>query len=378
MKQILNIAYFEIVHIFRDRLLFLIVFCVPLLYTALFGAIYFSGTLQHIPLGIVDLDQSAESRTAASFFANNPNFQVVPEATTYEELEAGMKNGTLRAGVVIPEGYAQQLSQHQLTEIATVLDGSNLLISYNTRKYFQQVLNALTTDHTAAYLAGLGMTKQEITNVMDTVSFSTQIWYNPTLSYVSFIFMGFVIMILHQIGLLGVGLTVQREKERNSWIQFVSTSVPAWKIFIGKGLPYFITNFFNYGLLLWLAAYFVNVKIGGSVALILVMGLLFDVIIVSLGFLISLFAVNSLQVTRYLMLLSVPLFALSGFTWPGSHMPAVLNWAGHLLPYTWMANGFRLAILKNLGFTDLSVTLLVLTITAALTSSLALNFTKRI
>lgn len=377
MRQILNIAHYEIAHILRDKILLLIVFIVPLFYAVLFGIIYIAGTLQHVPLGIVDLDHSVESREIVSTFENTPNFKVIPEVNDYAGLEAGMKNGAIRAGVVIPEDYSQKLSQHQLTEILTVYDGSNMIYGLNSRKYLQQVLNTFSAGQTAAYLGGLGMTKKEITNVMDTVSFSMQVWYNPTFSYTTFIFMGLVVMILHQVGFMSISLTVTREKEQNSWIQFVSTAVPSWKIFVGKAIPYFIANFFNYGLLLWFSARFIDVKIGGSVALILWLGLLFNIIIVSLGFVISLYAPNSLQITRYLMLLSVPLFVISGFTWPSTHMPEVLNKLAQLMPYTWMANGFRLATVKNWGFADMRMTLAVLAGMAAVSSFLALTFSKR-
>lgn len=355
----------------------LMVFIVPLLYTSLFGMIYFSSTLQHVQLGIVDLDHSADSRAVVSAFENTSNFKVIPEVNTYAGLDAGMKSGMVRAGVVIPHGYSQKLSQHQITHILTVYDGSNLIVGFNTRKYFQQVLNSFSADHTASYLGGLGMTKQEIRNVMDTVSFSMQIWYNPTSSYVTYILMGLVIMILHQIGLMSISLTVTREKGRNTWIQYLCASVPPWKIFLGKGLPYFIANFFNYGLLLWVAARFVNVKIEGSLALIILLGLLFDVCIVSMGFIISLYAPNSLQVTRYLLLLSIPLFVISGYTWPSTHIPMLINRLAQLMPYTWMSKGFRLITVKNLGVDYLAVTIMVMSIMAAVLSFFAMTFSKR-
>lgn len=377
MKQILNIAHYEIVHILKDRILILMVFIIPLLYTSLFGMIYFSSILQHVQLGIVDLDHSADSRAVVSAFENTPNFKVIPDVTTYAGLEEGMKNGVVRAGVVIPKDYSQKLSQHQLTQILTVYDGSNLIVGFNTRKYFQQVLNTFSAEHTAAYLGGLGMTKQEITNVMDTVSFSMQVWYNPTFSYPTYILMGLVIMTLHQIGLMGIGLTVTREKERNTWIQYLCAAVPQWKIFIGKGLPYYIANFFNYSLLLWVAARFVNVKIEGSLALIILLGLLFDAIIVAMGFVISLYAPNSLQVTRYLMLLSIPIFVISGYSWPSTHIPLFINRLAQLMPYTWMSEGFRLVTVKNLGADYLVVPIMVLTVMAAVLSFFALTFSKR-
>ncbi|AET67078.1 ABC-type multidrug transport system, permease component [Desulfosporosinus orientis DSM 765] len=377
MKQILNIAHYEIMHIFRERVLLAILFIVPLLYASMFGMVYVSAILQHVPLGIVDLDHSQESRAVVSAFENTSNFKVIPQVSTYADLEAGMKNGLVRAGVVIPADYSQKLAQHQLTQILTVYDGSNLIYGFNTRKYFQQVLNTFSAEHTASYLSGLGMTKQEITNVMDMVSYSMEVWYNPTFSYATFIFMGLVLMIIQQIGLLGIGLTVTREKEENSWLQFLCAAVPQWKIFMGKALPYFIANFFNYGLLLWIAARFVNVKIEGSVGLILLLGLLFDLIIISAGFIVSVYFPNSLLVTRYLMLISVPIFVASGYSWPSTHIPVAINMLLRTMPYTWMAEGFRLLTVKNLSFAYIADKIMVLILMAAATTFFALTFPKR-
>ncbi len=377
MKQILSIAYYEIVQIFKDRILFLIVFFVPLLYASLLGVIYASSILQHVPLGIVDLDNSVESRAVVSAFENTVNFQVIPEINTYAGLERGMKNGTVRAGIVIPNDYSQKLSQHRITQILSIYDGSNLIYGFNIRRYFRQVLNTFSAEHTAAYLGGLGMSKQEIANVMDTVSIYTQVWYNPTYSYSTFIFPGLVILILHQIGLLGIGLTITREKDRNSWLQYLCAAVPQWKIYTGKALPYFIVNFFNYSLLLWVAVRFINVKLEGSLTLILLLGLLFNIIISSLGFVVSLYSSNSLQVVRYVTLLSLPVFFVAGYTWPGTQMQAQLYELSKLSPYTWMAEGFRMVTIKDLDFNYLAITTIILSCMAVITSFFALTFSKR-
>ncbi|MFA6808320.1 MAG: ABC transporter permease [Eubacteriales bacterium] len=377
MKQIMTIAYYEAIHILKDKVLLLVVFIAPVLYAALFGMIYISGTLQHVPLGIVDLDHSTESRAVVSSFENTDNFKIISGVTSYEDLEKGMKNGTVRAGVVIPKDYSQKLSQHQLTQISTVYDGSNLIYGYNTRRYFITMLNTFSAEHTASYLAGLGMTKREITDVMDTVSYSMQVWYNPTYSYPTFIFIGMVVMILHQLGFLCIALTVTREKEKNTWIQFLCSAIPQWKIFIGKALPYFIAGFFNFSLLLWVAVRFINVKFSGSLVLILLLGLLFNIIITSSGFVVSLYAPNSLQVTRYLMLMSVPLFVISGYTWPGAYIPKLLNGLARLMPYTWMAEGIRYVTVKNLGVDYLVTIISVLALMAGGSSFLALTFSKR-
>ncbi|BCV22969.1 ABC transporter permease [Moorella sp. Hama-1] len=377
MRQLLNIAHYEMLHIFKEKILFLMVFLVPLGYAALFGAAYVTAVLNNVPIAIVDLDDSKLSREIAAAFANSPHFRVVDDIKTYQELQEGMKNGRVRAGVVIPEHFEQDMAQHTLTRVLTVYDGSNLIWGYNTRKYIREVFNEFSASNTASYLADMGYNKNDIRSIMDTVSLNTEVWYNPTFSYANFLYMGLIMIILHQIGLLSVSLTITREKERKTWLQFLSAPVPAWKIFAGKAIPYFTANFFNYALLLWFASRFVHVKIGGSLALILLLGILYDLIITSAGFFISAHAPNSLQVTRYLMLLSVPFFMISGYTWPGTHIPAGINYLARLLPFTWMAQGFRQVTLKELNLSYIFPYILALVLMAVLAVLPAITFTKR-
>ncbi len=350
MRQIWNIAYYEIRHILKDPILLLIVAAVPLFYATVFGAAFVSGVLRDIPTGIVDLDNSALSREVSTAFHASPYFHVRGEIDSYEVLERAMKEGTVRAGVVIPEGFGSEVAGQRSGKVLIVYDGSNLIWGFNVRKNALEVMNDFNARHGAKYLAGLGFTESEIRHTLDGVSLHYEFWYNPTYSYVNFLFMGIMIMIIHQIGLLPAGLTVTREKEQNTWIQFLCAPLPRWKIFLGKSLPYLAANFVNFGLLVWLAASFVHAKVAGSPALIMALGALFSVIVVSVGFVISVYAPNSLQATRFILPLAFPVFIISGYTWPATHIPDAVNGLARLLPYTWMAEGFRMVTIKELGW----------------------------
>lgn len=285
MKQVLNIAYYEVLHIFKDKIILLLIFLVPAGYTLVFG-------------------------------------------------------------------FEKKISLHRAPAVLTVYDASNLIWGYNIRKYTLEVINKFSAEHAASYLAGLGMTGREINNVLDAVSCNVDVWYNPTYSYVTYLFMGLVMMIIHQICLLSVSLTVTREKDRNSWVQYLV-------------------------LLIWLSARFIHVKAGGSTALIVLLGLLYGTIITSAGFYFSTKAPNSLQVTRYVMLLSVPFFIISGYTWPLTHIPGYVEVLARLLPYTWMAEGMRTVTVKNLGLACISGPILALAAMSAFSVLLAVNFSKR-
>ena len=377
MRAIFTIACYETLLILKDRTLRLMLFVVPLLYAVVFGFVYMQGVLSQVPLAIVDLDHSAVSREVRTSFENSPYFRLVPGIESPDQLEKAMREGKVRAGIVIPEQFALNIQRHRPTELLGVYDASNLIWGYNTRRYMREVATDFNTQQTAAYLAGLGISKNQIQGIMNTVNLNYEVWYNPTFSYATYFYPGLLLMVIHQISLLSVSLTVTREKERNTWVQYLSSFLPSWKIFLGKALPYFIVNFFNYALLLWIASYFVNARLEGSVGLIVLFGLLFDIIITSLGFLISVHAPNSLQVTRYLMLISVPIFMASGFSWPQSHIPRAVNALSSLLPFPWMAEAFRMITVKNLSLAYVLKHLLVLLAMAGGSLGLAMTFKKK-
>jgi ABC-2 type transport system permease protein len=266
---------------------------------------------------------------------------------------------------------------HRAAEVLTVYDASNLIWGFNIRRYTLEVVNKFSIEHAASYLAGLGLSEREINNTLNTVSCNIEVWYNPTYSYATFLIMGLFVLIIHQLCLLCVSLSVTREKERNSWIQYLAAAVPAWKIFLGKSLPYFLTSLLNYGLLIWYAIHMVNVKVEGPVSPVIALGLVFILIVTSAGFYLSVRAANSLQVTRLVMLLSVPLFFISGCVWPKTHIPDAVNWLAVLLPYNWMAGAMRLLTVKNLGFEAVKFHTLLLCAMAALFVFLAATFNKR-
>jgi ABC-2 type transport system permease protein len=376
MKQLWNIAYYELLHVLKDPILILIVFIAPLFYASLFGVVYFSAVLHDVPLAIVDQDNTALSREIRVAFANDDSFKIITGIDSYEQMETGMKNGTLRAGIVIPQDFEQSLYLNRPAQILVVYDASNLIWGLNSRKFIREVINDFSTQHTATRLASMGFSPKEIDNIMNSVECTVTAWNNPTYSYTNYLFMGLMMMAVQQLGLFGVCLAVTREKERNSWIQYIAVSTPAWKIALGKSLPYLIMNFFNYSLILWVSSRFVQVKIEGSVVLLILLGLLYVITITFVGFIISLYSSNSLQATRYLMLLSLPLFIISGYTWPKIYIPEILNYIAVLFPSTWMMLGIRMVSINTAGLELLWPTLLVLGIFAVLTAYFALNFKK--
>ncbi|MGO0123430.1 ABC transporter permease [Desulfothermobacter acidiphilus] len=353
MSPVLTLAFYEFRHLLKDRVLFLIVFVAPLFYLGLFGLVYRSAVLEGIPLVVVDLDHSQLSRSLSEACAHSPHFRLVALTDDPRELEQALRENRARAGIVIPEHFARDVEQKRLARALAVYDGSNLIWGYNARKYLREVFNHFATDYATGHLEAKGLAPREIRAALEAVDLNVEPWYNPIFSYLDFLFPGLLLMIVHQLTLLAVGLTLTREKERGCWVHFLGSALPPWKIFLGKTLVYLVTASWNYTLLLWLAAWLLDLKIWGSPWPLALLGFLLALALTGGGYLISSLAPNSLQATRFITLLSVPLFIISGFTWPASQMPPGLVFLARLLPYTWAALAFRLAAIKELGVENL-------------------------
>ncbi|MDD4626536.1 MAG: ABC transporter permease [Syntrophomonas sp.] len=376
MRTMLNIANYEVRHILKDRVAFAIVFLAPLFYAFLMGSVYFSAAINDVPFALVDLDHSLASREVVNVFSSGQHFKINPEIDSYEKMETAMREGIIRGGIVIPEDFSQKLSQKQGTEVLAVYDASNLLWGYNVRKFAYEGMDEFNRRYAAAYLQSMGMHPTQSDEVLNMVRCSIMTWYNPTYSYINFLYAGVIFIILHQLGLLGITLTIPREKEGNTWIHYLASPLERWQIIFGKSLPYIIAGFFNYALLLWFAHQFILLKIEGSILLILLLGFLYTCAIMFLGFFISLYAENSLQISRYLILLSIPIFMISGYTWPRYRIPGVIIAISELTPFTWMAEAFRKVTIKNLGFPDIAFNVLGLIIMIIIGIGLSFTFRK--
>lgn len=71
--------------------------------------------------------------------------------------------------------------------------------------------------------------------------------------------------------------------------------------------------------------------------------------IIALGIFISVVSSNELEATQIAMLVAVPSFLVSGFTWPLQAIPGPVRVISRILPLTYFVNSLRDLALKEIG-----------------------------
>jgi ABC-2 type transport system permease protein len=372
--RFLAVARKEVIQILRDTRSLIIVVLMPVILVVLFGY-GVSLDLKHLPVYVWDRDGSQQSQDLLKRFQASDYFDVVRVVNNYPALVRAIDDGRAKMGVVIPWDFSRRLHDGRTAQVQALVDASddntaNVLIGYS-----QAVVQAYSSQVQLDWMRKRGQAGQAIP-----LSVETRTWYNENLESSAFIIPGVLALVMSVIGAFLTSLTIAREWERGSMEQLVSTPVTPLEIMLGKLVPYFIIGMFDVIVCAALALYWFHVPFRGSFVTLLVSSALFMIVVLSLGFFISVVAKNQLAASQIALVVTfLPAFLLSGFLYAIEQMPIVLQWITRILPARYYVSILKQVFLKGTPTQFLYADLAPLTVFALLLGLLATRaFHKRL
>ena len=347
LTRVFAIMKKEFLHVMRDKVMFSIVFLAPILFTCLFGFLYINGKVTQVPIVIFDQNQSEISRSLVRAFGDSEKFKIVGMIDSYSELERIIKIEKAYMGVVIPVNLQQKIKSGRSTEVGIVINGSNILVMNTVANAANQVVQTISARVTMQIMQGYGISKDKAYQAVTVVNFRTRIWYNPTLSYLNFMLLGLLAMLVQQLSMLGVALAFSKERENGTFSSLIYSRINGKEIICGKLLLYFLLFAIDAIVVYWLGISYFKLPMRGNVFLLMMVMGIFLLVVLTLGMLISLFSQNMSQAIQFSMLVAVPSFLLSGYTWPAFSMPIGLQFLSKLMPLTYFLEATRALILMG-------------------------------
>lgn len=336
-------------YIFKDKKVFAILFLIPALYTLLFGSVYSHHKVTDVATVLFDQDQSKLSREIVQALDASQSLRVEREVYSEADVKRAIDEGEAKAGVIIPSGLEASVKAGTPSSVMTLIDGSNMMIANTVVKGANEVISTFSYGVSTQKLLMSGQQEDEITATFSTIPFSYRVLYNPTFDYSDFLVNGMVGVALQQVLFLGIGLTVSREKEAGSWESLGAWKLQPWRLAFAKTFPYFVIGAFNTIVAALLMTRIFGLSLRGSIGALVLLALLFSYAVAGLGYLVSLTAKDRVSATQNAMLIALPSFVLSGYSWPFDAMPDALVTIGHMLPLTYFLEGIRDVYLKGHG-----------------------------
>jgi len=372
--RFLAVASKEVIQILRDSRSLIIVVIMPVILVLLFGY-GVNLDLKGLPVYVYDRDGSQQSQDLLKRFQASGYFHIARVVNDYPALARSLDDGHAKMGIVVPWDFSQRLHDGRPTQVQALVDGTddntaNVLIGYA-----QAVVQGYSSDIQLDWLRSRGQLVQPAS-----VSVETRTWYNEDLESSAFIVPGVLALVMSVIGAFLTSLTIAREWERGTMEQLISTPVTPVEIMLGKLVPYFTIGMFDVIVCALIAIYWFHVPFRGSFLTLLVSSAMFMVVVLSLGFFISVIAKSQLAASQIALLVTfLPAFLLSGFLYAIEQMPVVLQWITRILPARYYVSVLKKIFLKGtptaLLYADL-VPLAVFTLVLALLATRA--FHKRL
>jgi ABC-2 type transport system permease protein len=374
LTRLLAVARKEVVQISRDARSLVIVVLMPAILVLLFGY-GVNLDLKGLPVYVFDQDGSQQSQDMLKHFQNSEYFHIARVVGSYPELSRALDDGHAKMGMVIPWDFSQRLRDGRPVDVQALVDASddntaNVLIGYS-----QAVVQSYSAQIQIDWLRQRGLSIQPAS-----LSVETRTWYNEDLESSAFIIPGVLALVMSVIGAFLTSLTIAREWERGTMEQLISTPVSAMEIMLGKLAPYFVLGMFDTAMSAAIAIYWFHVPFRGSYLTLAVASAMFMVVVLSLGFLISVLAKNQFAASQIALLITfLPAFLLSGFLFSIEQMPIVLQGITRVLPARYYVSVLKKIFLKGTPASMLYADLIPLAVFALVLALVATrSFHKRL
>ncbi len=374
LNRLLAVAKKEIIQILRDSRSLIIVVLMPVTLMLLFGY-GVNLDLKGLPVYVYDQDGSQQSQDLLKHFQASSYFHIVRTVNNYASITRALDDGNAKMAIVIPWNFSQRINAGGSVQVQALIDATddntaNVLIGYT-----QAVVQGYSAQIQTAWIGKRGQQMQPAP-----VSVQTRTWYNENLESSAFIIPGVLALVMSVIGAFLTSLTIAREWERGTMEQLISTPVSAMEIMVGKLTPYFVLGMFDVVLCSFIAIQWFHVPFRGSFITLLVSSAMFMVVVLSLGFFISVIAKNQFAASQIALLITfLPAFLLSGFLFAIEQMPVPLQWITRILPARYYVSVLKKIFLKGTPTAMLSADLIPLAVFSLVLTLLATRaFHKRL
>jgi ABC-2 type transport system permease protein len=332
MKRFLGFVKKEFLHIFRDYRTLFILFGIPAAQILIFG-FAISMDIKNSGIAFLDLSKDEITISLTNKILSSGFFKKTDDLLNYNDIDQVFKKGNTKAVIVFEDDYGKKLISEGKASLNIITDGSDPNTAALVTNYVMAIVNDFTAEQAGPSLHSPLLIKPEV-----------KMFYNPNLKSHFMFVPGVITLILILICALMTSVTIAREKEFGTMEVLLVSPLRPVQIILGKVMPYFLLSFVNVLLILALSWFVFGLPVKGSMILLLAESMLYILMSLSLGILISTVSDNMQQAIFISLIgLMLPTILLSGFIFPIENMPVVYDYVSMVMPPRYF-----IVIIKNI------------------------------
>ncbi len=343
MRRFLGFVKKEFLHIFRDYRTLIILFGMPAAQIIIFGYAV-SNDIKNAGIAVLDNSKDEITATITSKLISSDFFFLAGGPRSEEEIDAVFKKGKVKAVIIFGNDFGKKLESGQTPSMTIIADGSEPNVANLVTNYTMAIVN----DYIQEFSAATGITMKL------PVAPEVRMMYNPELKSHFMFVPGVITLILILVCALMTSVTITREKEFGTMEVLLVSPLKPVQIIIGKVAPYFVLSFINVLVILLLSYFVFKLPVKGNLVLLLVECMLYILMSLSVGILISTLS-STMQQALFISFLGLmlPTMILSGFIFPIEYMPKVYDYVSFLFPPRWFVVIIKSIMIKGTGLSDI-------------------------
>jgi len=304
----------------------------------------------HVSTAVLDLDHSQESRELLSLFTASTRFDVVKVAQTQREIAAAIDGGDAAVALVVHAGFAELLRKGQSAPLQVIVDGTNS----NTALIALGYVNVIAAGFAQDYATDLAERTLGVSGMNPVqVTIEQRPWFNEDLNGQWFFVPGLIGTLTLVIIVNLTAFAIVREREIGTLEQIMVSPIRPVELILGKTVPFFAIGLGEVALIVAVGILWFQVPFVGNPFVLLLGSSLFLLSTLALGLLISTLCSTQQQAFSMNFFVLNPFFILSGFSFPISSMPKVLQWMTYINPLRYYLIVIRGTFLKGVGLSVL-------------------------
>jgi ABC-2 type transport system permease protein len=371
--RLIPIVIKEFLELRRDKAARFLLVVPPIIQVLLFG---YAATFEvyHVSTSVLDLDHSQESRELIARFTSSNRFDIIKVAQSQREINATIDASNAAVALVIRAGFAELLRKGQTAPLQVIVDGTDS----NTALIALGYINTIAAGFAQDYLTDLAQRVQGVRGMrLVQMILEQRPWYNPDLDSRWFFVPG-VIGTLVLITIVNLtAFAIVREREVGTLEQIMVSPIRPAEFILGKTVPFFLVGLGEVGLVVAVGVLWFQIPFVGNPFVLLFGTTLYLLSTLALGLLISTVCSTQQQAFSSNFFVLAPLFILSGFAFPTTSMPQVLQWFSYINPLRYYLVVIRGVLLKGVGLNVLWPDFLAMAaLAAALLALSILRFRK--
>ncbi len=324
----------------------------PVIYALLFAFVYQEGKVTHLPVIVVDKDNSPMSNQLIGMLQDNEGLSI--KKVTYEstDLKKEIIRQNASALVVIPERFEAEMLQKKYPELVTYINTSNLLTANFSSKAIQSTLGTFSAGAEIKALQRKGMPASQAATQYEPFKANYIRLYNETGNYFTFMWPAMLAVILQQVILLAMAVSFAQEFEKHTFVtEFLSETRSTFGAILVKVMPVWVLSVAHIMVFYCFHKIF-HAPLPQHIFNFTVISSLFVMSVSFLGTLLSILIPDSLRATQVLMVISTPGFIIGGFTWPSASMPLAIRYLADILPLTPFLQAFKILLIQGGDLSD--------------------------